>query len=98
MNETSALQVNLGVAGNDIDRRNERPSWFEVMASSWGQALDQQANRITDRAAELNSGNDTPFVITMLTAESLRMQFLASSSHTSITSMSTALESMARKT
>lgn len=72
-------------------------SWFEVMADAWGQALDNQANDIVTRSESLTTGNESPREITLLTAESLRMQFLSNSSHTALTSMGTALETMARK-
>ncbi len=38
-----------------------------------------------------------PSSITQLTAESLKMGFMSSSSHTSLTSVGSALETMARK-
>lgn len=73
-------------------------SWFEVMAEAWGEALDNQANRLIERADALTDGGDeSPQAVTMLTAESLRMQFLSNSSHTALTSMGSALETMARK-
>jgi len=68
------------------------------MASAWGQALDKQANRIVELGAEVHaSGQDTPSKVHELTAESLRMGFLSNSSHTSLTSVASALETMARK-
>ena len=77
--------------------RTGEGSWFEVMADAWGQALDNQANDIVTRSESLTTGNESPREITLLTAESLRMQFLSNSSHTALTSMGTALETMARK-
>ncbi len=44
-----------------------------------------------------NEGGDTPAAITQLTAESMKMSFLSQSSHTSLDSVSKALETMARK-
>jgi len=43
------------------------------------------------------SGEDSPSRVHELTAESLRMGFLSNSSHTSLTSVASALETMARK-
>jgi len=98
MNEASQLQLNVGVTDNSSMRnRSPQSSWFEVLAESWGRALDQQANRIADQSAALGEGLDDPSQITRLTAESLRMQFLSNSSHTAITSVGTGLETMARK-
>lgn len=73
-------------------------SWYEAMAEAWGQALDTQASRIETLSTEVgDAGQDTPSMITQLTAESLRMGFLSNSSHTSLTSVASALETMARK-
>ncbi len=73
-------------------------SWYEAMAEAWGQALDTQAARIETLSTEVgDAGQDTPSMITQLTAESLRMGFLSNSSHTSLTSVASALETMARK-
>jgi hypothetical protein len=72
-------------------------SWFEAMAQAWGNALDNQANVIQQKSDALNGGNDTPSAITQLTTESLRMSFLSDSSHTSISTVGQALETVARK-
>ncbi|MHA6316165.1 hypothetical protein ACXYN8_00690 [Altererythrobacter sp. CAU 1778] len=74
-------------------------NWFEAFASSWGSALDNQAAKIESQASVISSenGSDSPSEITKLTAESMRMSFMAQSSHTSLDSVSKALETMARK-
>ncbi len=72
-------------------------TWFEAMAQAWGEALDNQANAIQQKSDEISGGNDTPAAITELTAQSLKMSFLSSSSHTSISTVGSALETMARK-
>ncbi|HEY0955295.1 MAG TPA: hypothetical protein VGE36_11090 [Roseateles sp.] len=72
-------------------------SWFEAMADAWGQALDKQAGDIETKAAAMNAGGDKPADVTELTAMSLKMSFLASSSHTAIATVGSALETMARK-
>ncbi len=72
-------------------------SWFEAMAQAWGQALDAQAGRIEEKSAALSDGGDKPADITELTAMSLKMTFLANSSHTAVSSVGSALETMARK-
>ena len=73
-------------------------SFFEAMARAWGQALDNQAGLIEQKAEAVNAaGNDNPSAITELTTESLRMSFLSNSSSTSISSVGQALETMARK-
>lgn len=74
-------------------------NWFEAFAASWGNALDKQAAKIEAQANVISSedGTDTPSEITKLTAESMRLSFMANSSHTSLDSVSKALETMARK-
>jgi hypothetical protein len=72
-------------------------AWFEAMAQAWGQALDNQAGLIQQKSDALAGGNDTPSAVTELTTESLRMSFLSSSSHTAISTVGQALETMARK-
>ena len=73
-------------------------SWYEAMAEAWGEALDKQAEKIVELGTNLHeNGEDSPSMVHELTAESLRMGFLANSSHTSLTSVASALETMARK-
>jgi molybdopterin-biosynthesis enzyme MoeA-like protein len=73
-------------------------SWFEAMARAWGNALDKQAQRITELSAEIGeSGKDNPSTITVLTAESLRMQFMASNASTANNSVGQALEALSRR-
>jgi hypothetical protein len=72
-------------------------NWFEAMAQAWGEALDQQAGKIEDIAGQISGGDDKPATVTQLTAESLKMGFLSNSSHTALSSVGTALETMARK-
>jgi len=72
-------------------------TWFEAMAEAWGQALDRQADTIQQKSDALNSVDDSPSAITALTSESLKMSFLSNSSHTAISTVGSALETMARK-
>ena len=82
---------------NSNSKGSSEESWFESMANAWGTALDSQANRISDLSLEVGDGLENPAQITELTAESLRMSFLSNSSHTSLTSVGSALETLARK-
>lgn len=75
----------------------EGGTWFEAMARAWGEAMDNQANTIEQQSNLLANGQDTPATITELTAQSLKMGFLSNSSHTAISSVGSALETMARK-
>ncbi|QJU60867.1 hypothetical protein HL653_21060 [Sphingomonas sp. AP4-R1] len=72
-------------------------TWFEALANAWGQTLDTQAGRIEQMSDTVSAGSDNPSQITQLTAESLRMSFMAQSSQSSIDSVGKALETMARK-
>jgi hypothetical protein len=72
-------------------------TWFEAMAQAWGQTLDAQANRITQQSDLIAGGNDTPSALTELQTQSLKMGFVSQASHTSISSVGSALETMARK-
>jgi hypothetical protein len=73
-------------------------SWYVAMAKAWGQALNNQAQVITQLSDQLNvGGNDSPAQITQLTAESMRFSFLATSASTATNSVGTALDTIARK-
>ena len=84
----------LGAQGNT---QTGSGSWFEAMADAWGTALDAQAQAIEEKSAQMSDNGDRPADVTELTAMSLKMSFLASSSHTAISSVGSALETMARK-
>jgi hypothetical protein len=73
-------------------------NWFEAFANAWGDALDNQAAKIEAQSDVISvQGQDTPSEVTKLTTESMRMSFMSNSSHTSLDSVSKALETMARK-
>jgi hypothetical protein len=90
---TLAASANMG----DGEVRDGKGNWFEAFAGAWGKALDTQADVITAQADVVSKGGDRPSDITTLTAESMRMSFMANSSHSSLDSVSKALETMARK-
>ena len=76
----------------------ELNSWYEAMARAWGSALDSQAGRIAQMSGTISeNGQDQPSTMTMLTAESMRMQFMSQNASTSMTSVGQALESLGRK-
>jgi hypothetical protein len=91
----------LGTMASSINMSQSSPkkssNWFEAFADAWGKALDTQADNITQQADTVTAGGDKPSDITKLTAESLKLSFIANSSHTSIDSVAKALETMARK-
>ncbi len=91
----AALSANSGSASS---QPSDLGSWYEAMAKAWGSALDNQANRVTTLSEQIGSdGQDNPSTITMLTAESLRMQFLSNNASTATSSVGQALEALARK-
>ena len=71
--------------------------WFELMAEAWGKTLDAKATQMEQTAAQISGGDDRPATITQLTAQSAQMGFLSQSAHTGISSVGSALETMARK-
>ena len=80
------------------DKSGAPGTWFEALSTAWGQTLDNQAQRIEAMSDQIGTGGqDNPSQITKLTAESMRMSFMANSSSTSIDSVGKALETMARK-
>lgn len=98
MSEITPTQANVMIVSNTVAEKDKRhASWFEAMANAWGKALDNQADTITKMSDGLVDGIDSPRQVTLLTAESLRMQFLSNSSHTAISAVGSSLETMARK-
>jgi hypothetical protein len=79
------------------DKKANSGSWFEAMAQAWGQTLDSQADRIQADSNDISGGNDSPSALTELTTQSLKMTFMSDNSHTSISSVGEALDTMARK-
>jgi len=77
--------------------QNKNTSWYEAMAEAWGRTLDAKAQEIETASEQLDAGNDTPSHFTQMTAMAQQMAFLSTSAHTSIESVGTALETMARK-
>jgi hypothetical protein len=77
--------------------RSQSGSWFEAMAQAWGDTLDRQALQIEDLSARISGGDDRPATITELSAQSLRMGFLATSSHTGLSTVGEALRTLAQK-
>jgi len=92
-----AASPNAGRNSDSQSGSGTSGQWFEAMAQAWGEVLDQQAGKIEGLADQISAGDDQPATITQLTAESLKMGFLSNSSHTALSSVGSALETMARK-
>jgi hypothetical protein len=95
-NYTNALSV-MAASPLSTDKPAKPSTWFEAMAQAWGDALDKQASTIQQQSDAISGGNDTPSAITELTAQSLKMGFLSTSSHTSVSTIGEALKTMAQK-
>lgn len=83
--------------GKSTDKKSGSGNWFEAMAQAWGETLDKTAGTIEEMSNDISNGNDSPAAITALSTESMRMSFLSNSSKTAISSVGSALETMARK-
>ena len=95
---THKLSISSAASGLTSPSESDRKSWYEAMAQAWGQALNNQAQVITQLSNEVGSGgNDQPAQITQLTAESMRFSFMATNASTATTSVGDGLESLGRK-
>jgi len=78
--------------------RNKHTSWYEAMSDAWGKTLDAKAQEIETASDQLaNGGDDKPSNITLITTLAQQMSFMSNSAHTSLQSVGSALESLARK-
>lgn len=91
----NSLYMTAGMPGTSPSGKSK--SWFEAMAEAWGKTLDAKAADIQATSDQISAGDNQPAMLTKLSAQSAEMGFLANSSHTSISSVGTALETMARK-
>jgi len=85
-------------SAHHVGSKKGSTSWYEAMAEAWGKTLDAKADEITAASDKLaNGGDDTPSNITMITTLAQQMNFMSNSAHTSLQSVGSALETMARK-
>lgn len=97
-NNVNPLSLMATTPLSQSNTRNGKPSsWYEAMAEAWGKTLDAKAGEIERASDELSNGNDTPSHITQMTALAQQMGFMSNSAHSSLQSVGTALESLARK-
>ena len=94
---SKTLSQSSALSGAAAPTHATTQSWYEAMAQAWGQAMNSQAQVITNLSDQINSGQDTPAQITQLTAESLRFSYLATNASTSTTSVGDGLASLGRK-
>ena len=72
-------------------------SWYEAKADAWGKTLNAKANEIETAADQMTEGADDPSHITKMTSLAQQMGFMSNSAQTSLQSVGTALETLARK-
>ncbi len=95
---THKLSISAAASGLSSPSETDRKSWYEAMAQAWGQALNNQAQVVTQLSNDIgNGGTDQPAQITQLTAESMRFSFMATNASTATTSVGEGLESLGRK-
>ncbi|MBQ1762322.1 MAG: hypothetical protein IIZ92_05410 [Aquincola sp.] len=77
--------------------KSREGSWYEAMATAWGQTLDRKAADLESISGRIIEGDDKPATVTMLSTQAMQMGFLSTSSHSTITSAGEALKTMAQK-
>lgn len=107
----NTMLANGAASAGQTVSADQSNSWFEALAKAWGNALDQQANKVTalsdqvsagsnanaQPGATSNVGSDNPSALTQLTAESLKMQFLSTSASSSTNAVGQALNTLGQK-
>jgi hypothetical protein len=97
MNENVNPLSLMATAPLAMKKDDKAGSWYQAMAEAWGQTLDKQAGSLETLADRISNGDDQPSTLTIMTAESMKMSFLANSSHTALSSTGEALKAMAQK-
>ncbi len=92
-----SLMATAPLSQSNSSRNGKPASWYEAMAEAWGKTLDAKANEIEVASDKLSAGDDSPSHITQMTALAQQMGFMSNSAHTSLQSVGTALETVARK-
>ena len=72
-------------------------NFFEALSLAWASALDRQAEVIQDKSTTVADGGDKISDLTLLTAEASKLNFMSTSSNTSMSESAKALEAVARK-
>ena len=95
---TSLQQLALGNLTQTTGTTTRRPTnFFEALSLAWASALDRQAGVVQEKSQTVADGGDQISDMTLLTAEASKLQFMATSSNTSMSESSKALEAVARK-
>ncbi|MFO1224412.1 MAG: hypothetical protein U1E90_15065 [Burkholderiaceae bacterium] len=94
----SLQQLALGNLQQTSGTTGKRPTnFFEALSLAWASALDRQAQVVADKSQVVADGGDQISDITLLTAEASKLNFMSTSSNTSMSEASKSLETVARK-
>lgn len=94
---TPLQQLALGNLTQTTGTTRRPTNFFEALSLAWASALDRQAQVVSDKSQTVADGGDQISDMTLLTAEASKLQFMATSSNTSMSESSKALEAVARK-
>lgn len=95
---TSLQQLALSNLQQSPNTTGKRPTnFFEALSLAWASALDRQAQVVANKSQTVADGGDQISDMTLLTAEASKLNFMATSSNTSMSESSKALEAVARK-
>ena len=72
-------------------------SWYARMASSWGAALDRQADKTVALSQRMSEGVDNPGVALQISAAAHQLSFLSTAAATTSNSIAQALETLGKK-
>ena len=94
---TPLQQLALSNLPQTTTTTKRRSNFFEALSLAWANALDRQAQVVSDKSQTVADGGDQISDITLLTAEASKLNFMATSSNTSMSEASKSLEAVARK-
>jgi hypothetical protein len=94
---TSLQQLALSNLPQTTATTKRPTNFFEALSLAWASALDRQAQVVSDKSQTVADGGDQISDITLLTAEASKLNFMATSSNTSMSEASKSLEAVARK-
>ncbi len=72
-------------------------NFFEALSLAWAGALDRQSDVIQQQSQVVSAGGDKMSDLTLLTAEAAKLNFMSTSSNTSMSESAKSLEAVARK-
>jgi hypothetical protein len=97
MSNTTNPVAQLVTASLPQPQAKRSGNFFEALSLAWASALDRQAEVIQDKSTTVADGGDKISDLTLLTAEASKLNFMSTSSNTSMSESAKALEAVARK-